>query len=191
MRSGSINIRSCSLYRGLMVLESFSQEKTSYTLSELARHLNIPKASLHRIVKDLAQLNFLRYEEHSKRYYLGTRVLSLGYFLLESMELREIARPYLKSLSKECNKTINLAIFDKNGMVYIERIRVPSIRNANFSVGIRLPLWNEQVDSISVGDEIDVKNACVKMFQGRLQIVPSRKSGELIMIKSSKTANTK
>lgn len=130
------------------MLESFSQEKTSYTLSELARHLNIPKASLHRIVKDLAQLNFLRYEEHSKRYYLGTRVLSLGYFLLESMELREIARPYLKSLSKECNKTINLAIFDKNGMVYIERIRVPSIRNANFSVGIRLPLWNTSVGRV-------------------------------------------
>jgi IclR family pca regulon transcriptional regulator len=130
------------------VLESFNKEKDNYTLSELARHLNIPKASLYRIVKDLAQMNYLRYEELSKRYYLGTRVLSLGYYFLENLELREIARPYLKRLSEECNKTINLAIFDKNEMVYVERIRVPGIRTANYGVGNRLPLWNTSVGRV-------------------------------------------
>ena len=61
----------------------------------------------------------------------------------------------------------------------------------DLSGSIKLPLWNGQIDSVSVGDEIDVKNAYVKMFQGRLQIVPSRKGGELIMIKPLKTTTTK
>ncbi len=164
MTPESKQIRSVSLVRGLMVLESFNQKKDNYTLSELAKYLSIPKSSLHRIVKDLSQMNYLRYEELSKRYYLGTRVLSLGFSLLESMELREIARPYLERLSQECNKTINLAIFDKEEMVYIERIRVPGIRTVNVGVGNRLPLWNTSVGRIFLAyiDPEEVNEMLVK-----------------------------
>jgi len=59
------------------------------------------------------------------------------------------------------------------------------------SGSIRLPLWNDQIDSVSVGDEVELKKAYVKAFQGVLQIVPSRKKGELIIIKPSKPANPK
>jgi len=90
-------------------------------------------------------MNYLRYDEQYKRYYLGAGVLSLGFSVLQSMELREIARPYLEKLSRECNKTVNLAILDKHEMVYIERIRVPGIRAFNISIGNRIPVWNTAV----------------------------------------------
>ncbi|MGZ3648864.1 MAG: IclR family transcriptional regulator, partial [Syntrophales bacterium] len=103
-----------SLTRGLLVLECFSPQKDSFTLSDLAKLLVIPKSSLHRVMKTLSRMNYLRYEEQSKRYYLGMRVLSLGFSVLQSMELREIARPYLEKLSRECNKTLNLAVLDRD-----------------------------------------------------------------------------
>lgn len=127
------------------MLECFSPREDSFTLSELAKRLDIPKSSLYRVVKTLSQMNYLRYESRSKRYYLGMRVLSLGFSMLQSMELREIARPYMERLSRDCNKTINLAVFDKDEMVYVERIRVPSIRAYNVGVGNRIPLWNTAV----------------------------------------------
>jgi IclR family pca regulon transcriptional regulator len=134
-----------SLARGLLVLESFTREKENYSLAELTATLGIPNSSLFRVVKELSQLNYLRYQETSKRYYLGTRVMSLGFALLASMELREIARPYMEKLSRECNKSVNLAVFDRNAMVYVERIRVPGIREFNISIGAKLPLWNTAV----------------------------------------------
>ena len=101
-------ISKSSLVRGLLVLESFTPETKSYSLTDLCKLLEVPKSSLYRVVKELAEMNYLRYEEQSKRYYLGTRVLSLGFFVLQGMELRDIARPYLEKLSRECNKTVNL-----------------------------------------------------------------------------------
>jgi DNA-binding IclR family transcriptional regulator len=141
---GSVEKSSASsLVRGLKVLECFGQqEHHRYTLSELARQLNMPKSSIYRVLKTLSQMDYLRYEEHSKHYYLGVRVLSLGFALLEGMELREIARPYMERLSRECNKTINLAVLDRVEMVYVERISVRSIRAYNISVGSRMPPWN-------------------------------------------------
>jgi IclR family pca regulon transcriptional regulator len=131
-----------SLVSGLLVLESFTPRQDHFSLAALSTLLNIPKSSLYRVVKTLSKMNYLRYEEQSKRYYLGTRVLSLGFSVLQSMELREIARPYLEKLSRECNKTVNLAILDKHEMVYIERIRVPGLREFNISIGSRIPVWN-------------------------------------------------
>jgi hypothetical protein len=62
---------------------------------------------------------------------------------------------------------------------------------ADYSGSIRLPLWNEQINAVSVGDEIDIKNAHITMFQDLLQIVPSRKEGGLIIVEPSKPADTK
>ena len=137
-----------SLVRGLLVLESFTPETKGYSLAELSKSLGVPKSSLHRVVKELADMNYLRYEEQSKRYHLGTRVLSLGFSVLQGMELREIARPYLERLSRECNKTVNLAIFNRDEMVYVERIRVPGIRTYNISVGARMSPWNTAVGKV-------------------------------------------
>ena len=61
----------------------------------------------------------------------------------------------------------------------------------DYAGSIRLPLWNDQINAISVGDEIEIKNASVKTFRGLLQIVPNRKKGELIIAETSKPSITK
>ena len=138
--------QSCgSLIRGLQVLESFTPQKQHLTLAELTKVIDAPKSSLYRVLKALCGVNYLRYDELSKRYSLGTKVLSLGFSVLQNMELREIARPLLDTFSRDCNKTVNLAVLDKNEMVYIERVRVPSIRQFNISIGSRIPVWNTAI----------------------------------------------
>jgi len=49
---------------------------------------------------------------------------------------------------------------------------------------IQLPLWNKQIDEISVGDVIQVENANVIVFRGARQLRVSR-SGKLSVIKNS------
>jgi hypothetical protein len=58
----------------------------------------------------------------------------------------------------------------------------------DFSGSIRLPLWNEQIDSLCIGDEIEITNASIKAFQGLLQIIPNRKKGKLVIVEHSKPA---
>lgn len=134
-----------SLMRGLLVLECFSPEKDRLSLAQLATILDMPKSSLFRVVKTLSGLNYLRYDDQSRTYRLGTRVLSLGFSVLQGMELRELARPYLEGLSRQFNKTVNLAVLDKHEMVYVERVKVPGYRDFNIGIGSRIPLWNTAV----------------------------------------------
>lgn len=71
------------------------------------------------------------------------------------------------------------------------RVNLCVVMVADHSGSIRLPLWNEQINAVSVGDEIVIKNARIAMFRGLLQIVPSRKEGGLIVVQSSKPTDSK
>ncbi len=131
-----------SLAKGLKILESFTLDTFRLSLTEISRMTETPKASTHRILKTLTELNYLKYDARSREYYLGPRVLLLGYSVMQSMEIREIVRPYLEELSRACNKTVNFAILDETEMVYVERIRAPDIHYFNIMVGSRIPLYS-------------------------------------------------
>ena len=51
---------------------------------------------------------------------------------------------------------------------------------------IKLPLWNAQIDMVSVGDTIHIQNGRVRMFRGELQVNVS-KDGKLNVIPNEPT----
>jgi IclR family pca regulon transcriptional regulator len=138
----SYNIFINSLKNGLSILECFTPLKYDLSLSETCKLTGLSKATVFRLLKTLSQLNYLRYDSRNKNYYLGPRVLSLGFAVLQGMEVREIARPYIERLSEECRKTVNLAVMDRVEMVHIDRIRFPDVRDLNISIGSRIPSYN-------------------------------------------------
>jgi IclR family transcriptional regulator, pca regulon regulatory protein len=138
----SPEVSNSSLTRGLQILESFTEENQNLSLAQIRKATGTPKSTAFRLLKILNQLNYLKCDPETKKYYLGPRVLSLGFSVLQSMETREIARPYMQELSRTCNKSVNLLMLDGQRMVFIERIRVPGLRDVNVSVGSRIPVYN-------------------------------------------------
>jgi IclR family pca regulon transcriptional regulator len=81
-------------------------------------------------------------DEENEKYFLSARVMGLGYSVLEGMDLRELALPYLRRLSRRCGETVNMAVMDRNELVYVERLKTQQIVNINLNIGSRLPLYN-------------------------------------------------
>lgn len=129
-----------SLGKGLQILECFTPIQYNLSLSETCRLTQLSKATVFRLLKTLSHLNYLRYDPLNKKYYLGPKVLSLGFTVLQGMEVREIARPYIERLSAECRKTVNLAVIDGKEMVHVDRIRYQDVRDLNISIGSRIPV---------------------------------------------------
>jgi len=48
---------------------------------------------------------------------------------------------------------------------------------------IRLLLWNDQIDKVSVGDSVQIENGRVKMYRGQFQVHIGKKMGKLNVIK--------
>jgi IclR family pca regulon transcriptional regulator len=69
---------------------------------------------------------------------MGPKVMSLGFTVLSSLDLRDVASPYLEKLAKESNQNVNLGILDGVDVVYIDRIKKWQILDTNVHVGSRL-----------------------------------------------------
>lgn len=132
-----------ALARGLSVLECFGLNGArELALTEIARRTALSKTTAFRLVRTLIYLGYMRQDKESEKYFLAARVLNLGYSVLQGMELRDLALPYLKELSRQCGETVNMAVLDGNELVYVERLKTQQIININLHIGSRLPLYN-------------------------------------------------
>ena len=129
-----------SLEKGLKLLQAFTREKPSMTLTELAAALGLPKAGTQRLVRTLVDLGYLQ-RLPGKRYGLGVMALDLGHRYLATLNIPEIAEPYMQELVRRTQETVNLAIRNGRDVVYVARIAAaPRIVSINLEVGTRLPL---------------------------------------------------
>jgi IclR family pca regulon transcriptional regulator len=127
-----------SLQKGLNILEAFTPGCPRLKFQQVAQKTNMPKATVFRLLHALHSLDYLSFDPESKYYFLSPRVMSLGFTALSSMDLREIAIPYLEELSRVADQNVNLGILNGTELIYIECVKKHKILNIDFHVGSRL-----------------------------------------------------
>jgi IclR family transcriptional regulator, pca regulon regulatory protein len=134
-----------SLERGLAVLSAFRPDRPTLGISELAQQLGLTRSTTHRYVATLAALRYLEQDGATRKYRLAPRVLDLGFSMLGSLELREIAEPHLRQLTEATGHTSNLAIRDDTDVILVDRVRGRPGRYHHLEftlhVGSRLPAY--------------------------------------------------
>lgn len=130
-----------SLARGLAVLSSFSEETPTLSLTSISRRLNLNKTTTLRILSTLESLGYLARDPQTKLYRPSLEVFRLGFVVLNSLEVRQVAVPHLRKLVDDVQETVNLAVLDGNEVVYIERVGSKHMVNIYRSVGSRLPVY--------------------------------------------------
>jgi len=70
-------------------------DEPELNLSQIAERAELDSGTAFRLVKTLVMLGYLRQVENTKRYYLGLKVLDLGFNAISRMDLHASARPNL------------------------------------------------------------------------------------------------
>ena len=129
-----------ALARGLAVLGLFTPEEPKLTFSEISSRSNLPRSSVNRLLGTLLGLEYLAFDEETRRYMCGPRSMSLGLSALSAMDIRELVRPYLVTLFRTLDETISYGVRDGTEVVIAERISTRRVIAVELSVGARLPL---------------------------------------------------
>lgn len=128
-----------ALERGLLMLQAFSRDEPVQSLGELARELDLPRATVFRLADTLEHLGFLVRDRENGEYRIGASALKLGWNYLSSLELPEIVHPYLARLRVNTNASAHMAVRDGREIVYVSRLPVNAALTSNIRVGSRLP----------------------------------------------------
>ena len=126
-----------ALARGLAVMRAFSEQNARLTLSDVARLVNLPRASVRR---SLLTLQTLGYVESNGRYFaLSPQVLTLAQAYLSSSPVPRVAQPFLEKVSERLGESCSLSILHDDEVIYIARSTRKRIGSLNRDVGAHLP----------------------------------------------------
>lgn len=112
------------------VIEVMSRSESSLPLTEIARKVGQPKATVFRILFTLKEMGYVEQDAATQAYRLTER-LSRQSQGEEISALKSVARPYLEKLLALFEQTVCLAVLDRRQVYYIDIVEgLRSIRMA-------------------------------------------------------------
>jgi DNA-binding IclR family transcriptional regulator len=127
------------LRRTARLLSSFDHDHPERGVTELAHHLDLPKATVHRILYTLELDGLVQQSAENGKYHLGFKLVKLGLLALERIDLRREALPFMERLVDDYQETVDLAVFDDGQMFYLEVLESPQPVKISASAGRHLP----------------------------------------------------
>ncbi|HBY57187.1 MAG TPA: hypothetical protein DEG96_04925 [Candidatus Atribacteria bacterium] len=125
-----------SLEKIIKILDHLSDVKKDVGITELSLALDLPKSTVHRILKDLLKYSIVEKENDTSRYKIGLRLLKYSNSLLRSFDIRQIAKPILRKVCNETQETTFLTIWRKDQGICIDSIS--SSRNTNTQLFVEI-----------------------------------------------------
>ncbi len=130
------------LYKVFSIIETtVARQDTGMTYSEIVAALDLPKSTVHRILKDLTELGYLNFNPETKRYFGSLQLAALGAEVMSHFQLRDHVRPSLLELHRKTDHTANLAVLDGTMGVFVDKIESKDFGIKLFSeIGKTFPL---------------------------------------------------
>lgn len=109
-----------SIDRAFAILEAMADAGGVIGLSQLAAEAGLPLATIHRLVRTLVDLGYVR-QEPSRQYSLGPRLMRLAD--TSTRRLGALANPFMTAVVDALGESVNLAVREGDEIVYVAQVQ--------------------------------------------------------------------
>jgi len=130
-----------TIERVSLILDILGQYPQGISVKELSSKVELPKSTTHRLLSSLAYFDFVRQNVLTKNYLLGFKLVELGNLLINQLDFKDEARPFMIDLAKKTGETVHLVVLDQNEALYIDKVGIHQTGLQMMSrVGLRIPV---------------------------------------------------
>lgn len=127
--------------RLFQIIEFLACSKDWVSLRTMARELDISAASAYRSLNSLKELGYVRQHPRDSKYQLTLKIAWVSAQVLENVQLRQVAHPFLQKLTSLTNETTHLAVLEDREFVYIDKVDNTQAMRMRSRVGQRGQLY--------------------------------------------------
>jgi IclR family transcriptional regulator, acetate operon repressor len=131
---------SSALQKGFSLLEHLIAADRALTLAELVAQMDMPKATVHRLLINLEAAELLKRDLTGKRYVPGDRLARFSLRAVVFSARMSPVRAILERLVAEIGESINLGVLDGSSVAYVQRVECNWPLRTHLSAGSRVPL---------------------------------------------------
>ena len=127
--------------RLLMILEQMASAGVPVTPTEVNEVLGLPKPTIHRLFATLESEGFIQRDIDGRSYSPGSRSRKLSSGILSSLRIRTARVQILKRLGEKIGETCNIALPERDGMIYIDRVETKWPLRIQLPIGTQVPFY--------------------------------------------------
>ncbi|GAB2587819.1 IclR family transcriptional regulator [Nitrincola alkalisediminis] len=110
---------SSALNRALSLLEYMVMCPMGATVSDIAKTLDMPISGVHRLLKELESIGYVRQNRNMGEYELTIKLASLGLAFLGQTGIADISQPILDGLAAKCGELVRLSLADGEQLIWV------------------------------------------------------------------------
>ncbi len=125
--------------RLLLILEEVARRGVAVKPSDLIDALGLAKPTIHRLLQTAEAEGFLQRDLDGRSYGPGPRLRQLSLNTVSSEHLRTARLAIIRGVADEIGETCNLAIPDREGMIYLDRVETKWPLRIQLPIGTQVP----------------------------------------------------
>lgn len=139
-----------ALSKGFRIIEAVTAAgRSGLPFSGIVSATGLPKASTHRLLRELVELSALALDEQTRHYRGGLLLARIGASVTTNYDFRDAARPYLQQLHDAFGHVATLGILNDDTGVYIDKIESSSFGlRLHSEVGKSFPLHSTAMGKV-------------------------------------------
>jgi DNA-binding IclR family transcriptional regulator len=130
-----------SLARASSILEAIAKNNNHISITELSKVVDLHKSTVHRLLKSLIELGYVRQNANDSHYELTIKLFELGASVVRQNDLIATARPYLEKLSVLSGEVVHLVIPDQTDIIYVDKVESTHTLRMHSYIGKRSPMY--------------------------------------------------
>lgn len=139
-----------ALERALAVIETLLEAERPIGLQEIARRLDIPRQSAHRIINQLIDAEMIQRHLDRDLFALGSRMRRLALNTIDHSHRLGPMHGVLEDLAERTGETCNLGVLDANDVLLVDRVESHWALRVHSEVGKRLEFHSSGIGKLLV-----------------------------------------
>lgn len=128
--------------RMFALLEHLVAAEGPVSLADIAHDVDLPKASLHRMLASLETGGLvIRAPDHKNAYVIGPRLAQLGLGVMMHSSARRLRHAILARLVADLGETCNLTMLNGAQVLYLDRMEAPWPLRLDLKPGSHVPVY--------------------------------------------------
>ena len=148
-----------SLDRALDILERIIEHDKPLGITEISQGTDLHKSTVYRLVDTLCYRGYLSQDPETGKYKIGMKFFELGSRVINNLDLRTQAKPYLNELEDKTGETVHLGVLEDTEMIYIDKVESRKTIRMESHVGKRVHTHNTALGKVTLAhlsrEEVD------------------------------------
>ncbi len=155
-----------SLERAIGVLKTLAQHD-GMSLTDLSDATGLAPSTTHRLLGTLAQHEMVVNDDTTQTWAIGLEALRIGAAFQRRTSLPQAGRAAMTELMESTGETVNMGLFDRSQVVFIDQVECREIIRAFFRIGDRRACHAAAIGKVLLAQRPEAEIEA--MLSGRLE----------------------